>query len=208
MARSPRPPARPGGTDLRARVAAEAAKLLAEHGSGDPVAARRKAATRLGARHEHDLPGEAEILAALREHQRLFGMARHARGLQAQREAALEAMEFLQHFDPRLCGPVLEGTADGRATVTLHLHADDSAEVLRWLDSHRIPHDESGCRVALADGTEVDAAVLGLSADGVPFELVVLPRTALRQPPVSRLDRVVQRRAGRAELRRLVAAEN
>jgi hypothetical protein len=200
-------PARPGGADLRAQVAAEAARIIAEHGSGDPVAARRKAAARLGARHQHDLPGEAEIIAALREHQRLFGGARHAKGLRAQREAALEAMEFLQHFDPRLCGPVLEGTADGRSGVTLHLHADDSAEVLRWLDSHRIPHDESGRRVALADGSEVDAAVLGLSADGVPFELVVLPRLALRQPPIARLDRVVQRRAGRAELRRLLAGD-
>jgi hypothetical protein len=190
---------------LRARVAAEAARILAEHGGGDPAGARRKAAQRLGARDERDLPGEAEIEAALAERRRLFGGGADAARLRGLREAALEAMGFFAAFDPRLAGPVLDGSADAAGPVLLLLHADDGGEVLRALEAHGVPHDERGRRQRLADGSEVDATVLDFEAGGVPFEVLVLPRLALRQPPLSRIDRQPLRRASATELRRLLA---
>ena len=42
----------------------------------------------------------------------------HAGGLRARREAALRALEFFATFEPRLVGPVLDGTADAHSPVT------------------------------------------------------------------------------------------
>jgi len=54
---------------------------------------------------------------ALREHQRLFQRG-HAAGLRQRREAALHALEFFRLFDPRLVGPVLDGTADAHSAAS------------------------------------------------------------------------------------------
>jgi hypothetical protein len=203
----PRRRAAPDPQALRARVAAEAARLLAMHGGGDPAAARRKAALRLGARDERDLPGAAEIEAALAEHRRLFGGGAAGGRLRALREAALEAMRFLHAFEPRLHGEALDGSAGGAATVRLLVHADDGAEVMRALAAHGVRFDEGGRRYRLADGATLDATVLGFEAGEVPFEVAVLPLRALRQPPLSRLDGTPMARASIAELRRLLASD-
>lgn len=189
----------------RARVAAEAARLIAMHGGGDPAIARRKAAQRLGVRDERDLPGAGEIEAALAEYRRLFGGGAGAEGLRKLREAALEAMGFFAAFEPRLHGEVLDGGVGEAATVRLFVHADDGGEVLRALAAHGVTCDEGGRRWLLADGGVVDATVLGFEAGGVPFEVAILPRHALRQPPLSRLDRAPVARASASDLRRLLA---
>ncbi|MFN7552380.1 MAG: hypothetical protein ACK59R_12805 [Pseudomonadota bacterium] len=203
--------ARPRGAarapSLRTRVAAEAARLLAMHDGGDPAAARRKAALRLGARDERDLPGASEIEAALAEHRRLFGGGAGAARLRHLREAALEALGFFAAFSPRLAGPVLDGTAGEHDPVQVHVHADDGGEVLRALDALGVRGDQRGRRYELADGTPVDATLLAFEAGGVPFEVAILPRHALHQPPRSRVDRRPQARASVGELRALLAGD-
>ena len=86
------------------------------------------------------------------------------------------------------------------------VHADDGGEVLRALDAHGIRCDESGRHYHLADGTTVDATVLAFEAGGVAFEVSILPRAALHQPPLSRLDRQPLARASAGELRALLSA--
>jgi hypothetical protein len=195
----------PDPQSLRARVAVEAARILAEHGGGDPAGARRKAAQRLGARDERDLPNEAEIEAALAQHRRLFGGGASGDRLRELRAAALEAMAFFAAFSPRLVGAVLDGSAGAHDPVQLLVHADDGGEVLRALDAHGIRGDESGRRYLLADGTPVAATLLAFEAGGVPFEVAILPMLALRQPPLSRIDRRPLPRASAGELKALLA---
>ncbi|HEY5612672.1 MAG TPA: hypothetical protein VIK70_03670, partial [Lysobacter sp.] len=103
-------------TDTRIRerrllLAHEAARLMAEGGMRDFHQAKLKAAERLGIVDDASLPRNREIEEALREHQRLF-QRDHAIALRRRREAALRALEFFKSFDPRLVGPVLDGTAD------------------------------------------------------------------------------------------------
>ena len=133
--------------ERRAMIAAEAARILATHGGGDHAGARRKAAARLGVDDPRDLPGQDEIEAALREHQRIFRATQQPQSLAALRAAAIEALRFFARFEPRLVGPVLDGTADAGSPVWLHLHVDDSAEVVRFLADQRIPIDEHGRRL-------------------------------------------------------------
>ena len=51
------------------------------------------------------------------------------------REVALKVMRSLESFHPRLVGPVLEGTADEHARISLHVFNDPpDAVVIHLLD--------------------------------------------------------------------------
>jgi len=63
------------------------------------------------------LPGNAEVLAELRDYQRLFQGEEQPRQLHRRREAAIPAMQFFERFEPRLVGSVLDGSADGNGFV-------------------------------------------------------------------------------------------
>ena len=106
---------------------------MAEGGIRDYHQAKLKAAERLGIFDDASLPRNREIEDALREYQRLF-QRENVAAVRQRREAALRAMEFFRDFEPRLVGPVLEGTADTRSPVTLHLYSDDPDAAPRFLD--------------------------------------------------------------------------
>lgn len=188
----------------RLRVAHEAARLMADSGLHDYQQAKRKAAERLGIHDDASLPRNSEIEQALREHQRLFAGPAHTAGLRQRRESAVAAMEFLQAFAPRLVGPVLEGTADARSPVQLHLHSDDADAVQRHLDDNGIPAQAHTRRLRMDRSHSLDVPLWTFRADALAFELLVLPYDALRQPPLSNVDDKPQRRATQAQLRQLL----
>lgn len=194
--------------ERRHRLAHEAARLMAEGGIRDYQQAKRKAAVRLGIADDASLPGNREIEDALREYQRLFQADAQAQDLRQRREAALQAMDFFEAFSPRLVGPVLEGLADVHSAVALHLHADDPEEVGRLLADELIPARLQTQRIRLDRQRSADVMLWKFSAEGMPFELVVLPMAALRQPPVSGVDDRPMRRASAAQLRQLLADED
>lgn len=184
-------------------MAAEAARLLATHG-GDLLEARRKAAQRLGVHEPAALPGREDILEALQAHQRLFGGDGSAGQLARLRRAALEAMDFFAGFDPRLAGPVLDGSAGANDPVQLHLHTDDPDAVARLLADRGAPADQSSRRLRLAGGETATVPCWELLADGLPFELWVLPAQAARQAPRDPLGDGPMPRAGRSAVQRLL----
>lgn len=190
--------------ERRHRLAHEAARLMVEGGIQDFHQAKRKAAIRLGIHDDASLPRNAEIEQALREHQRLFAGSAQSDALRQRREAAVHALKFLQAFAPRLAGPVLEGTADAHSPVQLHLHDDDPDAVQRFLDEHGIPAEVRSRRLRWDRERVLDAPVWVFSADGVVFELLVLPCHALRQAPLSAVDEKPMRRASLARLRELL----
>lgn len=192
--------------ERRQRLAVEAARLMAEGGMRDFHQAKLKAAQRLGIADDASLPRNREIEAALREHQRLFNHD-HAAGLHQRREAALRALEFFHAFDPRLVGPVLEGTADVHSAVALHLYSDDADAVQRCLEQHGIPAEVRSRRLRLDREREGDFPVWLFSADGLSFDLTVLPLDVLRQAPLSGIDEKPMKRASLAQLRLLLAAD-
>ncbi|MEO5565277.1 MAG: hypothetical protein ABIR05_01230 [Luteimonas sp.] len=192
--------------ERRHRLAHEAARLMAEDGIRDYHQAKLKAASRLGFQDDASLPRNREIEDALREYQRLFAGEAHAAGLQLRREAALHALEFFSRFEPRLVGSVLDGTADANAAVALHLHADDADAIAHFLDDHAIPAEPRSRHLRLDPHRDTDAPVWLFSADGLAFDLTVLPLDILRQAPLSGVDEKPMRRAGIAQLRELLAA--
>jgi hypothetical protein len=193
--------------ERRQRLAHEAARLMAEGGIRDFHQAKLKAAERLGIHDDASLPRNREIEEALREYQRLFLGQNQEQALRQRREAALRAMEFFSGFQPRLVGPVLEGTADASTPVQLQLYADDADAVTRFLDEHGIPAEPRQRRIRLDRERGLDATVWLFSAEELAFELVVLPLQALRQAPLSALDERPMRRASASQLQELVARE-
>ncbi|MGY4517001.1 hypothetical protein [Lysobacter sp. HA18] len=190
--------------ERREQLAGEAARLMAESGIADYHQAKLKAAERLGIHDDASLPRNTEIEAALRQYQRLFGRD-NAGELRRRRDAALEALRFFRVFDPRLVGPVLEGTADARSPVTLHLHVDDPDAVHRFLDDHHVPAQSRSRRVRLDRHRDEEFPVWVFSADGLPFDLTVLPHDVLRQAPLSPVDEKPMRRANVALLQQVIA---
>lgn len=192
--------------ERRRSLAHEAARLMAEGGVRDYHQAKLKAAQRLGIFDDASLPRNREIEDALREYQRLF-QRENVVELRVRREAAVRALEFFADFDPRLVGPVLEGTADARTAVALHLHSDDPEAVHRHLEHSGIPAESRNRRIRLDRERSDDFPVWVFSAEGLPFDLTVLPRDVLRQAPLSGIDEKPMRRASSAQLRQLLADE-
>lgn len=193
--------------ERRHRLAHEAARLMAEGGIRDYHLAKLKAAERLGIHDDASLPRNREIEDALRQYQRLFRSEAQASGLHQRREAALRALDFFATFDPRLIGPVLEGTADEHTPVALHLYSDDPDAVARHLDQHGIPAESRSRRVRLDRERMGEFPVWLFSAEDLTFDLTVLPHDALRQAPLSGVDEKPMRRASAAQLRQLLADE-
>lgn len=188
----------------RTRIAQEAARLMSEQGIRDFRHAKRKAAERLGIVDTQSLPRNGEIEQALREHQRLFLAASQPQWLRERREAAVSAMTFLAAFAPRLVGAVLEGTADAHSAVCLHLFADDADAASLYLREQGVPLEVQSRRLRTGNGPPVDYPVLLFSADGLPFDLTVLPRSALRQAPLDALNDRPMRRASLVQVQRLL----
>lgn len=192
----------------RQRVAQEAARLMSEHGIRDFHHAKLKAAERMGVDDEQALPRNREIEQALRERQRIFHGHEQPQALRRRREAAREAMGFMARFEPRLVGAVLEGTADSHSAVCLHLFCDDPEAVPRFLEEHGIPYETQTRRLRETRDRTGEYPVYLFRADELPFDLTVLPRVAMRQAPLDRVDERPMQRASLSAVDALLLADD
>ena len=192
----------------RLRIAQEAARLMSEHGIRDFHHAKLKAAERLGVLDAQALPRNHEIEQALREHQRLFHADSQPQLLRQRRVAAVEAMRFLQRFEPRLVGAVLDGTADEHSAICLHVFNDDPEAVSLFLHEHGVPAETQTRRLRISRDEQAEYPVLLFAADALPFDLTVLPHDALRQAPLNRIDDKPLRRAPLATVEALLVEED
>src|SRR6185295_6440707 len=90
-------------TDMRARIAAAAARLMAEDGIDDFGLAKRKAARQLGASETQSaMPRNEEIEEELRAYRALYQADEHPQIVAEFRRIALDAMRALERFAPYL----------------------------------------------------------------------------------------------------------
>ena len=116
---------------LRAEIAATAARMIAQDGA-DYATARRKAARQvLGVDQPAPnlMPDNMQIEDEVRKYQSLFGGAAQAERLRSLRATALQVMDALADFRPYLTGAVLNGTAGEHDDIHLQLFADSAKEV-------------------------------------------------------------------------------
>ncbi len=187
----------------RRRIAHEAAKWMFESGSRDHHLAKRKAAQRLGAGLA-GLPRNREIEDARQERHRLFDDEGQGR-LEGLRRCALEAMQLLEAFRPRLVGQVLEGDVDRHSEICLHLFCDAPEEVPLFLLERRIRYRESEVRVRFdARGPSVPLPAFRFSSENMPITLVVLSGRMHRRIPLCQVAGRPVRRAKAAAVAALL----
>ncbi|HEC15024.1 MAG TPA: hypothetical protein ENI99_00395 [Sedimenticola sp.] len=191
-------------TDLRQRIACEAARILADGACQDVQAARRKAAKRLGCKNRRLLPDHGEIEQALREHQRLFQGKLQPLALKKLRRLAAEAMAAMACFNPRLVGPVLTGTAGPHSKVQLHLFADTPEQVILFLLEQRIPWQDDEKTLCFKNGEKGSYPVCRFRAGDAEVELTLFPPEGLRRSPLGPLGDQPLQRASLGQLQELM----
>ena len=190
---------------MRARIAAIAARIMAEDGIEDFAMAKRKAARQLGAGDTQSLPNNEEIETELRLYQSLYQGEEQRERLRHLRSQALAAMEQLAEFKPYLTGPVLKGTAGRYADIDLQVYADSGKELEIFLLNRSIPYQTSESRHYSGNQERV-VSVLSMDWEGTPVRVAVYwPGDERRSVRTSLLGRPLAR-ADLAAVRTLVAS--
>ena len=193
-------------TGTRARIAAAAARLMAEDGIDDFALAKRKAAKQLGAVDSQALPGNDEIEAELRAYLALYQADEHPQRVTELREIALDAMRTLEGFSPYLTGPVLKGIAGPYAEIELQLFPDSVKEVEIFLLDRNLRYTTHEARRYAGDRAHA-VSVLTLTWRGVPLRLSIFdPRDERVALKTSQAGKVMDR-AGIAEVGALLRDE-
>ncbi len=191
---------------IRARIAAAAARIMAEDGIDDFALAKRKAARQVGAEDQHSLPANDEIEVELRAYRALYQAEEHAERTAELRRVALDAMQELKRFNPYLTGPVLAGIAGRYAEIDLQLFPESAKEVELYLLDRNIPYTSIEVRRYSGDRARA-VALLSLNWQGAPIKLSVFdPRDERLALKTSQAGRVMER-AGISEVGALVDAD-
>jgi len=189
---------------MRIRIAAAAARLMAEDGIDNFALAKRKAARQLGAADTESLPTNDEIEAELRDYRALYQADEHPERIAELRRVALEAMRALERFSPYLTGPVLKGIAGPYAEIDLQLYPDSAKDVELFLLERNIAFDTSEGRRYSGDRAHA-VSLFKLDWDGIPLRLSVFdPRDERLALKTSQTGRVMDR-AGIVEVGQMLA---
>jgi len=184
---------------MRARIAAAAARIMAEDGIDDFALAKRKAARSLGAADTEALPANDEIEAELRAYLALYQAEEHPQRIEELRSIALDAMRALERFHPYLTGPVLKGIAGPYAEIDLQLFPESAKDVEMFLLDRNIVFETQEARRYSGDRAHA-VSVFTLLWQETPLRLSVFdPRDERVALKTSQAGRVMQR-AGITEL--------
>jgi hypothetical protein len=191
---------------MRTRIAAAAARLMAEDGIDSFALAKRKAARQLGAADTESLPTNDEIEAELRDYLALYQAEEHPERIAELRRVALDAMRALERFSPYLTGPVLTGIAGPYAEIELQLYPDSAKDVELFLLERNIVFDTSEGRRFAGDRARA-MSIFKLDWLGAPLRLSVFdPRDERVALKTSQMGRVIDR-AGIAEVGQLLGKD-
>ncbi|PIE00342.1 MAG: hypothetical protein CSA79_04265 [Thiothrix nivea] len=192
--------------ELRQRVAEEAARLIYEEGYRDYRLAKQKAATRIGAStNGKGQPNNEAVEAALHRYISLFAAEEQLPLLRQHREIAVEAMHFLQDFNPCLTGAALEGTSGPHSAVTLFLVANRAEDVIFFMEEAHIPFQIHERKVRF--GQQQDYfPLLRFYADDIEVELMIFPDSGRNNSgPISPITGKSYRRADLKKVQQLLA---
>jgi len=188
---------------MRTRIAAAAARLMAEDGIDNFALAKRKAARQLGAADTESLPTNDEVESALRDYRALYQAEEHPERIAELRRVALDAMRALERFSPYLTGPVLKGIAGPYAEIDLQLYPDSTKDVEMFLLERNIAFDTAETRRFSGDRAHA-VSVFKLDWLGAQLRLSVLdPRDERIALKSSQAGRVMDR-AGIAEVAQML----
>lgn len=168
------------GRGQRQRIAAQAARLMAEDGVTDHGQAKRKAVHQLGLSDNVSLPDNAEVDLQLRSYLELFQPDELRERMASMRKAAASLMPLLEDFRPYLTGAVLDGTAVRHSAIELDLFPDSTKEVEIFLINRDIAFDilPPPAKHARNDSVENPEDILLLDWEEYSFRIKLFPPSA------------------------------
>ncbi|HYD80581.1 MAG TPA: hypothetical protein VEC06_12300 [Paucimonas sp.] len=178
---------------LRAEIAAAAARLIAE-GGADYGTAKRKAAKQIlgNARIQGDiLPDNSQIEEEVRIYNELFfGDTQPARLLHL-RKLALQIMQELEEFNPYLTGAVFNGTAGEHSDIHLQLFTESVKDVEIFLLNKNVNFDVSETSHFKNRGEPVETLSFMWRNEGIHLALYETDdlRGAIRMSPDGKTER-------------------
>ena len=179
---------------LRAALAQLAAQIMYGEDVKQYFTAKRLAAKRLLGQlnaksiryRSRDLPSNGEIKQALLELVTEIEGSGRTRRLFAMRIVALETMEALARFTPRLIGSVATGHVRSGSDVDIHVFAWDASDVEAHVSELGWVHETQ--RVSIVKHGKVMEFTHVHVPDVFPIELTVYPPNELRNRPRSSTD--------------------
>jgi hypothetical protein len=178
---------------LRAEIAAAAARLIAEDGA-DYGTAKRKAAKQIlgNAKIRGDImPGNAQIEEEVRIYNELFlGESQPLRLLHL-RKLALRVMEELSQFSPYLTGAVLNGTAGEHSDIHLQLFTDNPKDVQIYLLNKNVNFEVSETSHFKGHNEPIETVSFMRQNEGIHLALYATDdlRGAIKSTPEGRTER-------------------
>jgi hypothetical protein len=123
--------------------------------------------------------------------------------LQAQRHVALQAMQLLVRFDPRLVGAVLTGAATQFTDIQLHVFSDSPEAVYLHLMDRRFEYEVFERKLKMASDRQIAVPSVRFAMGDETIEAYVFEKDGIRQAPVSPVDGKPMKRAGVDEVQNL-----
>jgi len=180
----------------RLNICEEAARIMVDHGISDYGFAKKKAVQRLGlSPRRTGLPSNRELAEAVGTRLRLFDGGGLNERYRTRLERAVEVMELLEEFRPRLVGPLLEGIATPHGAVELHLFCDVPELVMLRLQEMALPHQPFDKRVRFPSDHYEQVPGFAFAWDSSAFDVLVFKYDRIRQAPLCPVDGRPMRRA-------------
>ncbi|HXG37064.1 MAG TPA: hypothetical protein VNL15_08855 [Dehalococcoidia bacterium] len=199
-------PRSPKRNQMRQHLAYLAARIMADGGVQDYVAAKLKAARQARVPDTHCLPDNREIEEALRAYQALYQRESQATALLRLRRQAVRLMELFALFNPHLTGSVLAGTAGEHSDINLQLYCDSPKDLEVFMVNNRIPY-QAGYRRFRLGGRQVDVPLFSLEFEDTQVSLSVYHTDDLRIVQKRRADGSTVERARLSQVRALIEGD-
>lgn len=190
----------------RITIAQEAARIIEEQGLTNFRSAKEKAVTRLGLEQQGALPSNEEVEHALAERHRIFHGDTHEAHVARLRQAALDLMRPLDRFEPRLAGPVLNGSATEHAVVDLHVFSDAPEDVGAEIEALGLTYRPVEYRLRLRRDEMEMFPGYRVRGPECEFALTVFPERLRGHAPLSPVDGRPMRRATARDVEALLSA--
>lgn len=161
------------------------ARLVVADGH-DPGTALSHAARELGIPLPRRLPDIDQIRSAIEEYRALF-LPGQAERLNQQRRRALQAMQALAAFQPRLFGALVDGIG-ALDRIRLLLTADATEQVMMSLSDQHIPWQDGETQLTYSGGRRKILPCIRFRAGDSGVELVITAASRHSDPPFDTLS--------------------
>jgi hypothetical protein len=191
---------------LRAEIAALAARMIAEDGADYGTAKRKAVELCLGNKRGHGkirgefLPDNAQIEEEVRIYNELFFADTQPARLLHLRQLAVEIMTELAQFKPYLTGAVLNGTAGEHSDIHLHLFVDSPKDVEIFLFNKNVQFELSTSPSLKSGGNNDPVETVSFMYKKEGLHLILYETDDLRVSIRAASGKRAEKRAERADL--------